>query len=175
MTKETRFHGTPFLAINGVTIKEMEATNQNYIVLDMRTTMSSILWGCIQARLSFTADSNLFTYGKWLNQEGDWQFDKNRIKHELEKTIFQYRFCPAIDLSLVQDVLAAFPDTVNPQKDKNWEYVRNWRSEEGLRIVEEKYGYKEVNYMNGTIPKNMSDFVNEISTRINRKLPLARS
>jgi len=129
------------------------------------------LWGCIQTRLSFTENSELFTYGKWANDKGDWQFDKERIKHELEKTIFQYRFCPAMNLDLIEDVIEAFPITVNPSKDKKWTFVQNWGSNEGLKVIVNDYGYKEEVYMNGAIPKNMKDFTSEISKKIKRKLP----
>ena len=48
-------------------------------------------WGCIQSQLSFTENSELFTFGKWLNKNGDWQFDKERIRHYLQKNLFHYK------------------------------------------------------------------------------------
>lgn len=129
------------------------------------------LWGCIQSRLGFSENSELFTYGEWLNNKADWKFDKERISHNLEKNIYQYRFCPVMNLELIKDVIDAFPEKVNPANDKNWKFVRNWRSEEGLKVITNDYGYKEENYMNGAAPTNMKNFVNEISKKINRKLP----
>lgn len=129
------------------------------------------LWGCIQAGLNFRENSELFTYGKWLNSKGDWEFDKNRIKHELERSIYPYRFCPAMNLELIQDVLTAFPDRVNPAKDKDWKFVRNYNSEDGLRIVENRYGYNEEYFMNGAEPASMKKFLTQITNRMTKKLP----
>src|SRR5690606_13826274 len=93
------------------------------------------LWGCIQSRLPFTEYSQIFTYGKWLNTKGDFEFDKERIRHELEKNIYKYRFCPAINLDLIKDVLNVFPEIVNPVKDDNWKFIKNYGSQEGLKII----------------------------------------
>lgn len=84
------------------------------------------IWGCVQARLPFIENSNWFCWGSWLNDKGDWQFDKERIRHELEKALYPYRFCPALKHGLVEDVLSAFPDIVNPLKDGNWKFVESW-------------------------------------------------
>lgn len=130
------------------------------------------LWGCIQSRLGFSENSELFTYGEWLNNKADWKFDKERIRHNLEKNIYQYRFCPAMNPELIKNIIDAFPEKVNPARDKNWKFVRNWRSEEGLKIITNDYGYKEENYMNGAAPANMTKFAKEISKKINSKLPI---
>lgn len=129
------------------------------------------IWGCIQTNLTFTKDSKLFTLGKWINKEGDWEFDKDRIRHELELGIHDYRFCPAININLIQDVLDAFPTVVNPKKDKNWDFVENRKSEEGLLVTTSRYGYKEKQFMNGAQPKSIKNFIKEIEKKINYKLP----
>lgn len=130
------------------------------------------LWGCIQSRLNFTEHSELFTYGKFLNTKGDWEFDKDRISHQLEKNLYQYRFCPAMDLDLVKDVLIAFPDRVNPSKDNDWKFIRNYRSQDGLKISEkDSYGYVDEYYANGAAPTSMKNFLAQMSKRMNKKLP----
>ena len=129
------------------------------------------LWGCIQSRLRFNENSELFTFGEWLNNKADWKFDKERIKHNLEKNIYQYRFCPAMNFDLIKDVVEAFPEIVNPTKDKHWKFVRNWGAMEGLKVITNEYGYKEEIYMNGAAPVNMNNFIKEISKKIKRKLP----
>lgn len=113
------------------------------------------LWGCTQARMPFNEHADWFTYGKWLNKDGDWQFDKERILHELQIALYQYRFCPAIRLDLVQDVLDAIPDKVNPKKDKNWEFVENFGGSElttGLIVTTMHYGIKDKVVMKGVHP-----------------------
>ena len=130
------------------------------------------LWGCIQTRLAFREHSELFTYGKWLNTKGDWEFDKERISHTLEKNLFQYRFCPAMNLELVKDVLLAFPDKVNPSKDDDWKFIKNYGSQDGLKITEKSsFGYVEEYYVNGAAPASMKKFLTQISKKMTRKLP----
>ncbi|WP_240740154.1 hypothetical protein [Flagellimonas allohymeniacidonis] len=129
------------------------------------------LWGCIQSRLEFRENSDLFTYGKWLNTKGDWEFDKKRILHELQKNLFPFRFCPALNLGLTREVLEAFPEKVNPHQDKDWKFVENWRSQDGLKITQSKYGFPQEMYANGAQPASMKKFVMGISKKIKHKLP----
>lgn len=130
------------------------------------------LWGCIQTRLPFTEYSQIFTYGKWLNTKGDWQFDKQRISHEIEKNIYKYRFCPAMNLELIMDVINAFPEIVNPAKDDNWKFIKNYGSQDGLKITEKSnYGYVDEYYANGASPKSMKKFLISLTSRLTRKIP----
>jgi RNA polymerase subunit RPABC4/transcription elongation factor Spt4 len=129
------------------------------------------LWGCIQAHLSFSENSELFTFGKWLNNGGDWQFDKERIQHNLQKNIFQMRFCPALKLNLIEDVLKAFPDKVNPSIDKNWKFIQNWGSEVGLPVKVKQFGIVETVYMKCVAPIDKIKFMKDITTQFNIKLP----
>lgn len=43
-------------------------------------------WGCLKANMPFIDYAEWFCFGNWLNDKGDWQFDKDRIRHELQKT-----------------------------------------------------------------------------------------
>ncbi len=129
------------------------------------------MWGCLQSDLSFNENSELFTYGKWLNEKGDWQFDKERIKHKLQKNLFPYRFCPKINLELIGEVINAFPDRVNPTKDKDWKFVENWGGDEGLKVSIKEYGYSEEKYMKGVAPIKKEVLVKIISKKIRQKLP----
>lgn len=130
------------------------------------------LWGCKQINLSFIEHSQLYSYGKWLNKNGDWEFDRERIRHELQKQAYKYRFCPAIDLSLIEEVLNAFPEKVNPYKDKGWEFERNYNSDEGLLVKVKEYGYEDTVYMNGVQPKNKEVITKLIAKKLKRKLPI---
>jgi hypothetical protein len=49
------------------------------------------IWGCIQANMPFVEHANWFTWGQWLNKKGDWTFDKDRIRHELQKNLHKER------------------------------------------------------------------------------------
>jgi hypothetical protein len=111
-------------------------------------------WGCIRCEVPFTERADWCTWGRWLNKRGDWQFDKERIKHELQKNLYQYRFCPALDLTLAEQALEAFPETVNPKKDKDWRFVESWGDGGvGLVLTVTKYGFKEKATMIGAAPE----------------------
>jgi len=131
------------------------------------------IWGCIQARMPFREHANWVEWGKWLDKSGNWEFDKERIKHELQKELHQYRFCPAIQLELVEDVLAAFPEKVNPKRDKNWKFVESWEDDglsTGLVITTKRFGYEDKVVMKGAAP-NGKGALQEIIRRMKHKLP----
>jgi RNA polymerase subunit RPABC4/transcription elongation factor Spt4 len=113
------------------------------------------LWGCTQARMPFRESADWFSYGKWMSKDGDWQFDKERIHHELQTALYPYRFCPAIQLELVKEVLDAIPVVVNPKKSKDWEFVEDWSSSDltsGLIITARRYGIEDKVIMKGVRP-----------------------
>jgi len=128
-------------------------------------------WGCIQSNLPFTENAQWFCWGQWLNNKGDWRFDKERIGHELQKALYQYRFCPALQPELIQDVLKALPDVVNPIKDKNWKFVESWGDENapGLSVITERYGFKQKVVMKGVAP-NGQGAIKEMVKRMKFKL-----
>lgn len=132
-------------------------------------------WGCIQSNLPFTDNAQWFCWGSWLNNKGDWKFDKERIRHELQKGLYQYRFCPALRPELIQDVLNALPDVVNPTKDKNWKFVERWSEENspGLVVTMNRYGVKENVVMKGVSP-NGQGALKEMAKRMKFSLPTGK-
>ncbi len=132
------------------------------------------LWGCIQSRMFFTGHEEWLCWGRWLNQKGDWEFDKERIRHELQKNLFPYRFCPAITLTRVEDVIRILPDRVNPNKDKDWKFAESFGDESGvgLTLVVDRFGFKEKVVMKG-VEFNGLGAVKAMANRL--KIPLLPS
>lgn len=131
------------------------------------------IWGCTQARMPFREHANWVEWGQWLDNNGNWQFDKERIRHELQKELFPYRFCPAIQLDLVEDALTAFPEKVNPRKNKNWKFVESWGDDglsTGLVVTVDRYGYADKVTMKGVAP-NGKGALQEVIKRMKHKLP----
>lgn len=129
-------------------------------------------WGCIKALLPFTENSKWFCWGSWLNDKGDWKFNKERIRHELQKRLYPHRFCPAYQPELVEDVLNALPDVVNPHKDKNWKFIMRWGDEStpGLVLTLNRFGIKEKVVMIGVCPSG-EGFIKDLAKRMKYPLP----
>ncbi len=108
----------------------------------------------MRAGMAFTANSQWFTFGKWLNNSGDWQFDKERIRHELAKNLHEVRFCPALDLERVNEILSALPDIVNPTKNKNWKFIESYSDETNALVVKSNnYGFEQTILLQRCLPK----------------------
>lgn len=130
------------------------------------------LWGCIQAQMPFNDHARWLTWGRWVNDKGDWQFDKQRILHELQKNLHPYRFCPALDPDLVADVVAALPDIINPNKNKNWKFVQGWGddSQVGLVVTIREGSYRTHATMIGVGPAG-SGALAEIAKKLRNRIP----
>ena len=87
------------------------------------------IWGCKQSRLFWSDWSEWFCWGRFVDKTGTFEFDKTRIKHELARNLFPYRFCPALDMGLTEAMLAAFPEHVTPKVDRHWKFITNeWQA-----------------------------------------------
>ncbi|MFM8342094.1 MAG: hypothetical protein ACKN9F_07740, partial [Methylomonas sp.] len=150
---------------------EKSVLGQNSTVLGTTVmNTSSIFGGCIQANMPFNKYAKWFLWGNWLNDDGDWQFDKERIKYELQKALYQYRFCPAIQRGLIQDVLNNLPDVVNPKKDKNWQFFEHWGDDyiDGPVISSTRFHGNVI--AKGVVP-NGSGALKEMVMRMKLRLP----
>lgn len=131
------------------------------------------IWGCLLSGLPFREPAEWFCWGRFLNNKGDWQFDKERIRHELQKNLYPYRFCPALNLERLHEVFNAFPAQVNPTKDKDWKYVESWGNESGSGLVVSvtRHGFTEKVVMKGVCPKGRGVLL-EIGKRMGIQFPL---
>ncbi|NCO40403.1 MAG: hypothetical protein COZ06_18180 [Armatimonadetes bacterium CG_4_10_14_3_um_filter_66_18] len=123
------------------------------------------LWGCIQAKLSFSDWADWLCWGKLSKATGSWVFDKDSIRKHLQHQLFPYRYCPALDQNWLAEVLSAFPDSVNPGTDARWKYRRGDYDLGngpilGVTIASERAGH---------------DIVREILERTKTKPPLERA
>lgn len=88
------------------------------------------IWGCWQLGMSLASPHKWIDYGVF-DSYGAWHLDKARIKHELLGAMRNYEVCPAFNKSQVLHTLEVFPDSINPKKDKLWEYVTSHRDIDG--------------------------------------------
>ena len=129
------------------------------------------VWGCMRAMMPFVSHSPWFTFGKWLNNDGDWEFDKERIKHELAKNLHTHRYCPALNPTLIQEIVAAIPSVINPKKNKNWKFIESYSSvENALTQITNQFGYEQKRYLIGVCPDGKG-FIKDLNDNIQKKLP----
>lgn len=79
-------------------------------------------WRCIHARMPLSNSAEWLCYGHF-DLDGTFIFDKAKIRHYLLANTRNYRFCPAYHAEIMLKVLDAFPETANPNIDKNWTYA----------------------------------------------------
>jgi len=123
-------------------------------------------WGCKQASMDWTEWAKWFCYGKWektglLGKKLQWNFDKKRIRHELETNLYRYRYCPYLKTELSEAILKYFPENVIPDSDSNWDYHRQYEQVPGaVKIVQKEgsggYTYTSEFWVDGVHPKGLS-------------------
>ena len=151
--------------------KKLASFKPEYYCFGYESDWEFNIWGCMRTGMSFNEHQQWFTWGKWISNEGDWQFDKERIQHELAKNLHSCRYCPALNTKLVQEVLEALPDSVNPKKNKNWKFIETYQPEtNALEWTTNQFGYEQTCYIKGVAP-NGREFLKDISENLKRKLP----
>jgi hypothetical protein len=137
-----------------------------YCMGDARQFPAFNPWGCLQAIMPLSNDTQWLHYGKFDSDGSTWVFDKERIWHSLKANTHRYRFCPALDITRIQKILEAFPETVNPKIDKDWEYDGVFdrhlvaRISAGPEKEKSPYGVKP------SSPKAIKNIYNKILSRI---------
>lgn len=121
------------------------------------------IWGCKNARMDWANWSEWFCYGRFkkgglLKSGHVFEFDKQRIRHELETNLYKFRFCPHLNFKLVEAVLENLPDQVEVKPKGDWGYKREYEeSPRSIKIkektVEDGYAYTEEYYTSGVVPR----------------------
>jgi hypothetical protein len=123
--------------------------------------------------MPFSPRSSWGTYGKWLNNKGDWQFDKNQILFEINKNIFNVRFCPVVNLKLIEEVLSIIPNVVNPFKNHDWKFIESYDLENNNGLImtkKDEYGFVSKRALIG-VSLNNNRFIDELRKKISSSIP----
>ncbi|MTI15214.1 zinc ribbon domain-containing protein [Sansalvadorimonas verongulae] len=89
------------------------------------------IWGCKRLNMPINQwGSGWLDYGSFDSKQV-WHLDKSRIRHELETAIRENELCPVLDRRKVLETLEKLPDSINPKKDKNWEYRTSYEEVNG--------------------------------------------
>jgi Zn finger protein HypA/HybF involved in hydrogenase expression len=119
------------------------------------------IWGCRQADMDWSDWSDWFSYGSFEN-ESDFIFDKQRIRHELGKNLNYSRFCPFFRPKFVEAVFNLLPDKVKVTEDGPWKYKQSYHDTPGSRkiIVKEEYdGFSSARemFVDGVCPRGFGE------------------
>lgn len=153
--------------------KKRASYKPEYYCFGYESDWQQNIWGCISSQLNYRDNEEWFCWGEFIDRKGTWRFDKKRIRHELEKNLYAFRFCPAFNQGRLETVLDAFPIIVNPTVDKNWKFAESWGDSTGLGLVVtvNRYGEKEEVKMKGVSP-NGYGALEQIAKKLTFKLPL---
>ena len=118
--------------------------------------------------MDWTDWADWFSYGAWekggmIGSKVVWRFDKERIQHELATNLYRFRYCPHMVPDLAQAFIRHLPDTVNPEKDKDWSFNQHYEEVPGaIKVVEKEgrgdYSFTNEYWSNGVRPKGLSLF-----------------
>ncbi len=106
------------------------------------------LWGCKHVRMDWASWAGWFAYGNFkpkgfLKNTFVWRFDKEKILHEVNTNIQAFRFCPHLNVKLIEAVLESLPDEVEvSEKPGPWKFKRAYEEVPGaVKVVESRnYG-----------------------------------
>jgi len=82
--------------------------------------------GCHKAQmrdLESSWENCWFRYGEMDSSLGIFFVDKEQLFLRIQANLLTYAFCPALNLEKLKLGLQLLPNSINPQKDKNWDYV----------------------------------------------------
>ncbi len=105
------------------------------------------LWGCRQVRMDWASWAGWFAYGSFkpkgfLKKTFVWRFNKEKILHEINTNIQAFRFCPHLNVKLIEAVLESLPDEVEvSEKPGPWKFKRAYEEVPGAVKVVEKRNY----------------------------------
>ncbi|WP_341325628.1 zinc-ribbon domain-containing protein [Methylotuvimicrobium sp. KM2] len=123
------------------------------------------IWGCKQARMEWSDWGDWFGYGSFrksgvLSKTVVFEFDKNRIRHEIETNLHNCRLCPHLQFDLIEAVLDTLPNEVSPSEKGAWQYKRDYSESPGAIFVKETvkdgaYTYTNEYYSSGVRPASV--------------------
>lgn len=145
------------------------------------------IWGCKQARMEWAEWASWFSYGAFkkrglLNTQVVFEFDKSRIRHDLQTNLYRFRYCPYINLKLIDAVVDAFPSEVTPSIKGPWTYKRDYAEAPGaikVKVREEHngYAYTDEYYSSSVSPKSVSlgvDILKQAMKKVGHSYPRYR-
>jgi hypothetical protein len=82
-------------------------------------------FGCKSFYFNELEQNSWREYGYIDTKNGEWIFDKEKIKQEINNQLEQLNFCPIFNSDKILKLFKSIPDKVNPQIDISWSFVDN--------------------------------------------------
>jgi len=96
------------------------------------------LWGCKQIHMDWSNWAGWFSYGKFVKDD-IFQFDREKIAHELKTNLHQVRFCPSLRNTLIETVFKLLPEKIKVSKEGSWHYKEGYhQSPNSIKVVEKE-------------------------------------
>lgn len=74
-------------------------------------------------------------YGYINTDSGEWIFDKKELEKHIDNIIERLSCCPLFNVKKIKNIINKLPDSINPEKDKEWSYIssnsRKWFNHNG--------------------------------------------
>ncbi len=69
-------------------------------------------------------------YGFINTTKGEWIFDRDRIREQIEKEIDRLKYCPLLNVKKVRNLIKKLPERINPKTHHGWAFIsqdyNNW-------------------------------------------------
>ena len=82
-------------------------------------------FGCKNFYFNELEQNSWREYGYVDTQNGEWVFDKEKIKKEIDKQFEQLSICPIFKPEKILKLFKSVPGRVNPKTDASWSFVDN--------------------------------------------------
>lgn len=92
--------------------------------------------GCHKAQvrdMESNWENSWFRCGEMDSTLGIFFVDKEQLFLKIQANLLPYTFCPVLNLEKLQLGFRLLPNSINPQKDKNWDYV--WHKGEKIGVI----------------------------------------
>lgn len=98
-----------------------DAMSYCFVYQDVYDGPTLVPFGCKKIEVGFGPHAEWLRFGS-LRQDGSWIFDKPRMVHYVKHHWEKVRFCPAASPDWIDRFFDIFPDSINPQNDRDWHY-----------------------------------------------------
>ena len=107
------------------------------------------IWGCRNLHMPTREWGEGWLSDGWMDQDGIWHFDKNKIRANLMAQSKRCEWCPVFNMARVLQQLEKIPSEINPRVDPDWEYRTTMEQGDNGEFQEVAIGIRPVSNRGG--------------------------